>query len=226
MKRYWDFTEKQRANMAREQVDALLDFELMEAGIVKVDPPVFQPIEKIEVDRISIFEIKYEAPTSYGSTSLKLAFRNAEDAAAFIALNPLLIDSKYEYGQTNFAVDAAYSIEPKEYPPFSSAVKLAAKLKANEAAKSENERLQSAYLKECKIVDDATKNVWDDWHECRARQEKYQRIINTRTDYIRLSEGNESVADSFLKKAFPQPDIAAAYEWFDIEIEETEEVTA
>ncbi len=57
--------------------------------------------------------------------------------------------------------------------------------------------------------------VWDDWHGCRAKQRSADEVRKTFDEYLALCSQDESLAVTFLTKAYPVERIAEAYKWLD-----------
>lgn len=209
MKRYWDYSEKERAAFTSEQVESLMAAELMEAGVVRVEQPEMLPTDMPEIQASALYTIKcgYSSPT--------YAFRTAEDASKALSL-ALALDHDYiggnYYHKTNpkreMTIEAVAIYDGADLANFrSSAEKMAANKDANDAA-------LKLYQEACKSVDAVVQGVWADWHNCQATRRRYQKIIDTHTEYSGICDGDESKARVFLAKAFPQPDIDAAFDWF------------
>jgi hypothetical protein len=213
MKRYWDYDEKERAEMTMEQVEGLLSAELMEAGVIRVEAPTLLPTEAPEIPGTILYVIKagYQTPN--------FAYKTADDAAkAMEKAIPLghdyLGNGTYIYTESKSASEGL-TIEPLpihtkgDVANHKSLVeRAAANAKANEAA-------NKTYTESCKAVSDVTDRVWVDWNNCRATLGTYQRIMRTLDEYTETCEGNRDTALKFLAKAFPQPDIDQAREWLD-----------
>jgi cytochrome c556 len=85
------------------------------------------------------------------------------------------------------------------------------------SAKSANERTQREHDAAHAKQREALKGLWEDWHECVAKQERLGRIVDTFHDYVKTA-GDNVIAASFLSKAFEAGDIAEAAEWFEVAI--------
>lgn len=204
-KTYWDHTERERSALTREQVESLLDHELMERGVIKVVPPVIQPVEP---------EPTMQREMWYGVGGL--LFRTAEDAAAVLKMNPhkegynWSADYKYKYAEPiDQDISQSSLYVRSEVDAFA---KILAKNKqVNEA----NAKASELYAKAAQDQDKVLDALWGDWQQCREKAQAHQRVIDTRQEYIRLA-GDPFVAETFLRKAFNESQIDAADKWFEI----------
>jgi len=214
MNRYWNFSEKERAAMTRENVQAFIDVELMEKGVLKVEPPVLQEIQQVEVPTSVGYEVLYVGEY-HSDTSTGFAFTTPEQADAFVKLYPMKIDTKWEYGTQRFLDPCReLKIQPITLPSVVEMSQMASILKANKAAKDANEKALENHRKAMKVVEDATKGLWDDWQECREKSRRCQKVADTRAEYLKLSGGDAEIAETFLKKVLDEDRIAEAAEWF------------
>jgi hypothetical protein len=213
MNRYWNFSERERSELTGDNVRALLSVEMMEKGVLKVEPPVLMELQPCDVPTVAAYEVLYHGEYSSDHSS-GFAFATAGEADSFIALHPLLIDTRWEYGSTKFLVPCQeMKIQKIELPNEVAMTNKAVILKANKAAKEANEKSQSQYHKDMKSVEDATKGVWDDWHECREKAARCKKVADTRAEYVTLSGGDKAIAEEFLKKAFDEERLKEAAEW-------------
>ena len=204
MKRYWDYTEKERAAFTREQVAEFLDYELMEVGVLKVPPLVLE-------------EIKPEPPlkrTMWFSVGGTL-FRTADQAQRFLALEPHDEDYNYSCGyDKKFAKPASREIRQVELFDMAEVANAATILSQNKAAKEANDKAREAHAKAVKEQENVLDHLIDNWERCVEKANKHQRVIDTRAQYIKLANGDREVAANFLLKVFSQAEIDAADAWF------------
>ena len=57
IKTYWDFSEKERANMKSTEVESYIDVELAINGILKPQQPILQAIKAVEVPKKSYYQV-------------------------------------------------------------------------------------------------------------------------------------------------------------------------
>jgi hypothetical protein len=217
MNRYWDLTEQQRAALTGEQVRAFLDVELMERGVAKVAQPMLQETQDIVLPKSPYYEIHRKG--DYSDQATGLLFTTAEAAADFIKLSPLWRESNWQYGNGNEFAQPGRELGMKsiELPSEADTSNQAVILKQNKAAEEANNEAKTAYSEAIQKVEKATSGVWDDWNECRECAAKYRKVIDTRTEYLKLCEQNATMAESFLQKAFAAEFIAKANEWYGVE---------
>jgi hypothetical protein len=93
MKRYWDYSEQERAELTAEQVEKLLAYELMEQGVLVVEPLRVEEIQEIKLPTRRVFMLS-EAQQYSGTTSLNIGFEtieqaeSARDAIRFVRESP------------------------------------------------------------------------------------------------------------------------------------------
>lgn len=213
MQRYWDLTEKQRAELTREQVTALLDVELMEKGVKKVDPPQLVDVGEITIPTATCYEVHYRG--EYGSTGSGFAFATAFDAEAFMALKPLKIDHRWQWGSDNkFAMPMRdMKIVSIALPNEQVMIERAAKLEQIKAAQEANGRALAAYDEAVKAVKKAVEGVWTDYSECLEKARRVANVEKTRAEYMQLCDNNAELAETFLAKAFKEEELQEAAEW-------------
>ena len=201
MKTYWDYKEKERARLTEEEVRELLDVELMTKGVKKIIAPILKPIQEVKVNT----EIWFEVDTVF--------FKDAETAQKFLTLDPQ--KSTYDYAcgyDYHYACPIEQNIEQKKLYTQQDLLNLATILKQNKQAKEENEKLTSAYEKDIKEQNKVLDAVWSDWWKCKDRACELQKIVDTKTEYLKMTDGNEEIAMGFLKKIYTEEDIKEALE--------------
>jgi hypothetical protein len=214
MNRYWDFTEKQRSEMTGDQVRAFLDVELMEKGVAKIATPELQPVQEVALPKASYYEIQRKG--EYSTTGTGILFDTADKAAAFIALSPLWEESKYEFGSDKKYVQPGreMGMAVVSLPTEADVSNCAVVLKQNRSVEEANRKANSEYGTAITAVEEATKGVWDDWHDCREKATRCAKVKATREEYLKLCDGNVTTADAFLAKVFSVEAIAKADDWF------------
>lgn len=201
---YWDYSEKDRSNLSEEEIKSLLDIELMTKGVLKPKPPVLREIKTIDLSR----KTYYEVGTIY--------FETAEQAATFLTLKPFLQDYDYHIGsEYKYVSPLEREIQQVSLCKKEDIINLNSILTSNQEAKNFNEKVESEYKKQCKIVEDACKEIWKDYYTCKETVYTLQKIIDTWKEYFKLSKGDCCIATSFLKKAYSIENIKKAMEWFE-----------
>lgn len=212
MDRYWDRTERERAGLTREQVDAMLTVELMEKGVVKVEQPEYEPVDDVKPKTTRIFGIDHKG--RWSNDRLPIGFTSVELAESFSRLQPVFMELDYDSKITSFRPMEDVAIVPLDVPAVGDVANMKAAIDKATAAKKANEVKAAEYNKAVKIVNDATQGVWDDWHACREKDRRYAKIKATMAEYVGICGGNQETALTFLGKAFSAEEIAEAVEWF------------
>lgn len=219
MKTYWDYTEKERAALSVDDVRRLLDFELMNQGVLKVEAPKLEPIAEVTLPKTRLYAIKHESGRYGGAVKLDILFPSLESAEAFLRLAPAVRCHDYE-SDANFAKPMlTASIEPEDAAQEQDVMNALAVLRENKAAKERNEKAGREYEENVRAMEKAGKGIWDDWHAQHAAQSRCQKVMDTLAEYLRLTEGDRTTALKFLGKAFSQAETKAASEWFGVPLE-------
>ncbi|MFH1602774.1 MAG: hypothetical protein ABIH03_02585, partial [Pseudomonadota bacterium] len=218
MQRYWDLSNQNRADLTREQVDAMLAVELMEKGVAKPVKPELCDVAEITLDKVKYFGVKYAGKYS-GLDDTKLVFRTIEQAQALINAKPLRSDYDYNIGDRyRYAIPLdGMVIETVELSTEANVEGLRPKLTKQSADKKANSKALETYKAACLAMQDATQGVWEDWHACLEEKARAEKIFDTLDEYAEICDGDREKAATFLHKAFSANEIAEAFEWFGME---------
>lgn len=211
MQRYWDLSEKQRAELTEKEVAAMLPMELMEKGVVQPQAPQLLTAEIRMPATRRMYCVSHD--NCYGEPAV--VYESAEEAELAMGGGMAM---RYDYfaGKTYHYVDKSCNMAIKAVDVVTDRVQIAECKTANEKAianKKINDEALAEYEATMNIVDAVTENVWEDYRACQTRLCRYQRIANTFAEYVTMSDDHE-VAAKFLHKAFPASEINAANEWF------------
>jgi len=220
MRRYWDFTEKERAEMTMEQVEGLLSAELMSAGVVRVQSPEMLPTDMPVIPGKTYYAIK-----SGYSTVRGVGFRNAEEAAEAVKLM-VPLDSDY-IGGSDYCRESdrsdKISIEPIIVHLRSDIANYRSAVEKSAANKTANEAATKKYIEDSKAVEKVLSGVWEDYRTCQRKLSELNKVVSTFDEYVAICDGDESKALVFLAKAFPSPSITEAMTWAGRELPCTEQ---
>lgn len=218
MKLYHDYTEKERANMTQEQVEALLDSELMSEGVLKPAAPILKEIKVPQLGERKTF-FRLTGKSRYGSDEhTSVAFPSVDAARRFIELGAVKVEYDYECGGQDYEYAipmVSHSISTVELYDQQTINTYRSQLTSNKAAMESNARAQDEYKKACEASSRVTEAVWSDWHECLRTQSKHQKVIDTYAEYTRMCNGDTETAAKFLNKIFNTTEVDQAFEWFD-----------
>lgn len=221
MQTYWDLSEKERAALSREDVERYVDAELMTKGVLKVEPPKEAAVpDPPTVSRRSYLRGRHQS--RYGTTTTDVAFADA--AAAQALLSAVVIEEDYDTGmkvaRTIFELDEVTAVPEDEYLRHRSA------LQAHKAIIEANKKARTEFAEAAKKQEAALSGLWADWTECRERDARLRKIVDTFEDYKRIAGGDVAVAARFLRKPFTEEEIAEAAKWFGVTIPAAEPVAA
>lgn len=208
MKRYWDLSETERAKLTYEQVEKFLAYELMEKGVLQVEPLVLEEVAPVELPKRRVFVLE-EANGYGGFGHLDLAFDTIEQAEACRNAIRYIRESAWNEGAKTRPV-RALQITAEELPSDVDVAARKAAIDEHTRREQANAKAKREHEEACKKIADATSGVWTDWHACRAAEARRQRIRDTFTEYARMTDGNGDLARAFLAKAFPVDEIEAA----------------
>lgn len=213
MKTYWDHTEKERANLTHQEVEALCKFELMGEGVV-VSPYPGEAPKKPQIDepKISVYEVEWKS-SSYRTASLY--FDDRDQALSAMELRPVYID-------TDYAADAKSAVplcDPKlsEHEVYCVFDKDAysTKLAAYKSAKSAYDASLKEYQEDKAAAERCCESLWEDYSEQRDKLRQALQVADRWADYVATCDGDEDTAVKFLRKAFNSDRIEAANDWCD-----------
>lgn len=212
MRTYWDYSEKERLALSKEEVKALLDLHLMEKGVLKVKAPELVKIEEAPVlNQHKVFKVE----AGYNA----IAFECIEEAQAFIDLKPMKLDYDYSLDSKYLrAVPLESKVEMVMVYDRTELINASSILKSIKAAKENNDKLEAEFTKANTAVESCLNEVWNDYWLCKNTGEKHEKLINTWKEYLAMTNGDEKVASGFLKKAFSVEKIREASEWTGVSI--------
>lgn len=198
--RYWDHQARERALLTEEEVTKLLDFELMEKGVLKVLPMTLQTVPLVpELKQTKFFEVG------------GIVFDSAEKAEQFLALNPMSKDYEYSVSSKHYySKPLQGTIRTEMLCDHTDILNAASALKAAKAADESNEAERRRHLQESKEVDKVLAHVWDDWNEQRVAKAKHEKLASTLQEYLAMTGGDYDLAVGFLLKAYTVEQIEEA----------------
>jgi hypothetical protein len=211
---YWDLSERDRAELSREDVERYADVELMTKGVLRVDAPKLEPVPQVSEPDVEVFSI------TAGHTKLDIAFATAEQARAFVALKPMRRDSHYVNGswiryvnpETDWGISADRECSKELADLGRDEFRQANEVKARNLTATE------AYQKALTAQQEALSDMWNDWHRQQGKAHTLKRVVDTLESYTLTASGDRSVAFRFLRKAFSDDMILEAIEWFEFEV--------
>lgn len=217
-KSYWDHTERERAALTEKDVEALTALELMQKGVLRVQPLQLDPEPADPLPEPTM----YFKASGRGQLDLGVCFETVEQTKAFIALKPLRLDHHYIGNDYSRFVEHTKPLENLEVTTVNAVseaefMKAKANLEKIAAVRKSNKEKQDAYDTDLKAQNEALEGLWSDWYECRQKDAKMRRVVDVFSDYERTA-GDRNVAAKFLRKAFSESDIDAAQEWCGVDM--------
>jgi hypothetical protein len=204
---YWDLTEAERAALTRDDVEKYVDFELMSKGVLKAKPLVLLAVPEVKLET-SRFYVVQEGAYEYPS----IAFRTEDDARAFLTLQPVKVERDFSTEASWAKSSAGTEIKSIELATEDSVTAAKARLKEASAAKAENDRRRQEHVEQARKVEQALRGLWEDWHECTAKDAQMRKIAETFAEYTTMTK-DPALAASFLRKVFTPAEIAEAETW-------------
>jgi len=219
MNTYWDHSEKERAGFSREEVEAFLNVELMSKGVLKVDAPNLEKEIKVDINKeTALYKVECNA-SSYSNDAVY--FKTLEDAEKFLELKPVRLDNEYfsnintQYYPTDYE---SLSLQKIEVSSKQEILDKKVMLDKSDSIKTGNENKTRKYNKAMEEVNSALEGLWDDWSNCRERDQKHSKVIETLKEYKELTN-DDDMAKTFLLKLYSPHDLEKAQAWFGIEQE-------
>lgn len=215
LRTYWDLSERDRAQLSREDVERYADVELMTKGVLRVEAPTLEPMPTVPDPDREVFTVSRS-----GSGKPDFCFATAEQARAFVDLKPIHRTHHYVDGMWIDYLEAETEWKISAERAVSEAL---ATLHRNDffrakEVKARNERVTEAYQKAVKDQQEALSSMWNDWHAQQRKARELKRVVDTLESYTATAEGDRSVAFRFLRKVFTDDQIIAAVEWFEFPV--------
>ncbi|QDV78033.1 hypothetical protein [Botrimarina mediterranea] len=218
MKTYWDHTEKERANLTREQVEKLCKFELMGEGVIVTMHPGEPPAKpEISEPKVTVHGVIFKGSSYH---TLDVWFRTKEEAVAFAALKPVRVDSDYRLGDKYEAIDAyeSQSFVEKEVFNVVDGDAFNAATKQYAAEKESYDRSLAKWKEDNDSARKCCESLWDDYAEQREKLSNAQSVLSRWNEYVESCDGDKEIAARFLRKAYTQSQIELANDWCDASI--------
>lgn len=211
MKTYWDHTEKERANLTHQQVEALCKFELMGEGVVVSPYPGEAPKKpQIDEEKTTVYEVEWKS-ASYRTASLY--FDDREQALAAMELRPVYIDTDYTADAKSMVPLCDPKLSELEVYRVFDKDAYSAKLAAYKSAKNAYDAELKQYQEDKAAAERCCESLWDDYSEQREKLRQARQVADRWADYVATCDGDEKTAVRFLRKAFSGERIEAANDW-------------
>ena len=215
MKTYWELTEPERALLTETELQSYCSIELMEKAIP--EPPT--------TDTTSLPDTPELATETYYSVGSVL-FKTQEQAIAFLKLNPSKSDYDYNIGyEYKYPTPVTDTVQPTICFIQSDLYAKRDTLVSISETKKSNSDLKDKYEKVCKEATTALSGLRNDWWNCRDKAQKFIKVINTRNDYIAMTNNDTEMATKFLDKTFGKDVVDEALEWYPIKTTEINDVS-
>lgn len=204
--KYWDLKEEERGRLTRDQLEVYIKIELMEAGVRPPEafPEVPPMPEAPAVKKIPVFRV--------GNTPI--VFRTEEDFRRFLELQPLKIDTDYTCGydgRGEFIApfdDAEATIQ--QFPDKGELQRVKAEMVKYNELEKQVKAVQDMHTTAQREVDGALKELLADWEVQRQNVEAWERIRATFEEYKETCKGDETLALTFLIKAYGEENVNKA----------------
>jgi len=217
MKTYWDLSEKERAVLSREDVEAFGDAELMTKGVLSVAPPTLEPEPEVAALPKAVY-FRVRRKTEYGMQAIDIMFRDTADVKIFLGLAPLIateVRLNDDWGQRMIVAsdlreeDIVGEMLPHEH----TVAAVRADLEKQSAIRLANERRQKEYDEALTKQREALAGMFEDWTRCQELGQKHRKVASTFEAYTETAGGERDTAFRFLRKVFSDAEIVDASEW-------------
>lgn len=205
MKTFWELTKRERAQLDAEAVKALLPLHLMEKGVKRPAEPQLLPILEVNLK-----------PAGRVFIAAGVAFKTLEQAEALFRLEPQKLDRNWRHsGEQKFLTPHDYHIQQEHFFTEGDIDATQSILKTNAEHRSSNEKEQKEFAEATNAVNDVNQEVWSEYWLCKTEARKHAQVKNLFNEYLKMTEGDETMAYRFLKKAEGLEAIQAAWAWDD-----------
>ena len=210
----FDFAEltlREKASIPYEDLKGkFLRFEMMKHGISKPIAPDYLPVPD---------KPAFEASTGYelqiGGSVTGILFKDPAALQGFLALNPSKVEENWYLRHyqamevRGINKDGDFTIKPVQLVDSLAFKNLTAWEAEARKAKEANEKMEKEFTSNNEGVNDLLGDLTTAWRQATRTVAKYQEILATRDEYIRMA-GTEDVAMNFLRKTYFQPEIDEA----------------
>lgn len=225
MKRYWDLTEKARAELTREQVEEFTRYELMERGVLAVAPLELEPEPEVELPPTRVYYRPSRRDGKFVYNEWDICFETREQVEQFLRLKPIQIGVHwFGNGQSMLSAEPGskeLSFQVVHLANEDDVTQAAHKLALLAATRERNEKRRQVHERDTRLQQEALTRLWANWDLCREKRAKLQRVIDTWREYQELA-GDPVKARLFLGKVFSGAEVEDAAEWFGVEIPSAE----
>ena len=204
---FWDLTHEQRATLTDEDITRYIDLERMSNGVVRPPTPILKTVTTPEIPKKLFFEVYFSSYSSVG-----IAFSNPEDAAAFIALNPIKVETDYRCRDISWAksIRAEMNVKEIQLATEQNFINHKDALQAAASATEENEKATKTFHELNEKVTDIIDKIHEQCRESRQIAGNRDALRAKWTEYVELCKNDESIAFTFLRKSYTETEIAEA----------------
>lgn len=219
MNRYWDLSEKEKSLLTEEDVKAMVRVELMEKGVVNVEPPQIEEVVETILPTQTAFQLEIKKGEYGSADTIPIVWNKEEDAAtvlaAIVASNGQRMKSDYLGGEyRKYATQGIeVSMVVAEILNYQDIVNAKAEIEENAAKKRRNTDVKNEYDGALKEIREATEDLWADYWECVEKKRVMENHKKTFEEYVNLA-GDEDMATKFLLKAIGGEAANGLNEWF------------
>ena len=215
MNRYWDLSEKERSALTDEDMRLHEKLELMEAGIVDVEPPQPPQYADVSVPTKQYYRVGWESDRYNSNHAIDCMFETKEQAEALVALKPIEIASSYGSSPDVARWPKRYYVQTSNLASREDSDKLRPEIDENDKLKTEYDSELSKFNKHVGMKSDALAKMRQDRRSCYHAAQRMKKIRSTLEDYISTCDGDANMANKFLSKAFDAEEIEEMRKWFD-----------
>lgn len=208
---YWDLTNRERSELTREDLDRFITYELMKAGVLRVQEPELEPVPVVEPVTRPYHVVTFDR---YGPA---VVFETSEQALAFVALKPRCKDRDWTT-DSSFVASGEPTVTIESLMDEAEKTRLARALTERKKIEESNAKKRENYSAAQKAEREALGDLLTDWEDQKANAARAKRIGDTFEEYATLCKGDREVALTFLRKAFAEDEIEEAFEWLEIKL--------
>jgi len=214
MQRYWDLSEKERAELSDADMSAYEKIELMERGLVVPPEPEYEDVVEVVIPTYKVYKLTYNSRYN-GLPILFKELETAEEAAAALR-GGMTHETDYNTGKSFVKAIEEISITTETVCEETDINKSRSALAEAKAARSRNDIKRREYQDAVSKLSEALTEMRNDRYECQGILQRLTKMKAVWEDYVKTCGGDRNVAYKFLRKAYDLEDIEQMREWLDV----------
>lgn len=216
--RFWDLSTKERAALKEEDLRAMINVELMEKGVLRVEAPKMEEIAEVELHTRTMFTVECEEKSDrYNKETFPVCWPTEEEAVRFLSSGALVLKRDWRLGnEYQHVAPSTLKVVAIQVYDYAELVNAKSALDENEAKKKRNKEAMDAFAAASKRVEETTRDLWSVYYGAVATAEEMKSLTRTWNDYMEMTGKQPDIAARFLMKAVGRDKLAEFFEWQNI----------